>query len=689
MDVRAYQDAVRQALDDHMTHSMMNFSQQAKTLNERFIQMTKNIKSVSTAAKDAQKVLSGMSEAMKNQFSNAIKGAKDYASALKMVTTHARDAAKAGTDQAKSGAGRKSRRGNKNSERSGHEEEKKSDDDGESGLEKAKKLYEVFSQINATGLAYQKLLEGLRARGLDDAQLSQANDFVYTNNIPDTSRLDRMSILADAQNTFNADGLGKQKSLQAAEVMMPVLARYDVASKMLDDAYDPLKDPNRGVINKLVESMGALNDPKRASEIADGVFKYTQGTHQTIDQKKFEAFVSSNSPATRRQNIASLFGVIEPVIDDMGGDAAASGMQKAANHINGKMASVPKNLRQELARLDIANASGNGQTQTLSDLQSSDIARYTQKLMAIYAAHGINSAADRQLENSLLFGSSGAKVYDKIMESALKTQPGYNSVTGIASVLDSPRSRVLMAKDQVAKKYQDMQLTIADKGKVTDIFAKGEDILSGAMAIGTNFMDKHPLLASIGTDATLAYGALSGLKGGWSMLKKAAGALGNPLKLLEKVGGRAALTTAAEAIPEAVAMIGGWPVIAAGAAVAATGYGGYQLYKHFNQDSPAGEPLNAVASKGAADFNVSNPDAAAQYRHLINPGQYPAVPPAFSSAAPQPVNLLLTHEGRQVLIATVIGGISKEASKPRSGVSGFDPSQLFLPPGSVSKLATN
>ncbi|WAT04112.1 hypothetical protein O1V64_17935 [Rouxiella badensis] len=123
--------------------------------------------------------------------------------------------------------------------------------------------------------------------------------------------------------------------------------------------------------------------------------------------------------------------------------------------------------------------------------------------------------------------------------------------------------------------------------------------------------------------------------------------------------------------------------------MAATGYGGYQLYKHFNQDSPAGEPLNAVASKGAADFNVSNPDSAAQYRHLINPGQYPAVPPAFSSAAPQPVNLLLTHEGRQVLIATVIGGISKEASKPRSGVSGFDPSQLFLPPGSVSKLATN
>ncbi|WAT04113.1 hypothetical protein O1V64_17940 [Rouxiella badensis] len=211
-------------------------------------------------------------------------------------------------------------------------------------------------------------------------------------------------------------------------------------------------------------------------------------------------------------------------------------MQKAANHINGKMASVPKNLRQELARLDIANASGNGQTQTLSDLQSSDIARYTQKLMAIYAAHGINSAADRQRENSLLFGSSGAKVYDKIMESALKTQPGYNSVTGIASVLDSPRSRVLMAKDQVAKKYQDMQLTIADKGKVTDIFAKGEDILSGAMAIGTNFMDKHPLLTSIGTDATLAYGALSGTQGRLVNAEEGRRCTGQSIKVTRKSG---------------------------------------------------------------------------------------------------------------------------------------------------------
>lgn len=60
-----------------------------------------------------------------------------------------------------------------------------------------------------------------------------------------------------------------------------------------------------------------------------------------------------------------------------------------------------------------------------------------------------------------------------------------------------------------------------------------------------------------------------------------------------------------------------------------------------------------------------------------------------SATATQPVNLLMTSEGRQVLIATIMRGISNEAAKPRSGISGFDPSQLLMPAGSVSKIATN
>lgn len=621
-----------------------------------------------------------------------------------------------------SGRGRKNRnkrkrnRGNNRPENPQPAEEQSEEEEDEKSekindaVDKVKEIYDQASDINDIGVTYQRMIANLRSRGFNEQQIKQAQDTIFKNYIPGSSRLDRMSNLADAQKLFNP-GLSKDKSLQAAEMMVPVLTRYDVASKMLDPGYDSSKDVNRGTINGLVASADALNDPQRASAIADGVFKYTNGTNQTIDGAKTEAFLANQNPASRNQNIHSLFSVLEPVISNVGGDETANGLQAASDYISGKKA-ISAASRREIARLGMANPRGTGQSASLSTLQNTDVASYVQKLQTNYRAHKISSSAAMQHENSLLFGSAGAKVYNQIIDAQNKTQPGYDSAKGVAAVVDDPINHALMAKDQVAKAKQDAQLSLAQNAGVMTVFSKGEDLLSRGLSIGSHFIDNHPLLSKLGVAGAAVGSVATKIPGVLPWLKKKALLLGGPLKRAGGYLGRMAVDVAknklpalaraawpvlTDIVPEALGAILAPEIILPAAAVAAAGYGAYKLYNYLKKDPSKGAGSITVAAAGiqggsspnVSDSGVAPPDVGAQYPHLPNQSAYPDVPMKPSATATQPVNLLMTSEGRQVLIATIMRGISNEAAKPRSGISGFDPSQLLMPAGSVSKIATN
>lgn len=144
---------------------------------------------------------------------------------------------------------------------------------------------------------------------------------------------------------------------------------------------------------------------------------------------------------------------------------------------------------------------------------------------------------------------------------------------------------------------------------------------------------------------------------------------------------------------------GGWGgVTAAGYAIASSGVEIYRRIKAMAE----GKGYDQIASQSAemserdkqAHENAKalgvtyKPWSPTQADFDAEKGRYPSVPPKSSSASNQPVNLLLTHEGRQVLVATVIGGMSKQATKAPSSTSAFDSSMLMAYPGQVSKLST-
>lgn len=633
-----------------------------------------------------------------------------------------RNSGRSGTGRGKGRQSRKKGQGNRGSNRpETRQPEQEKPDEGDSKLDKindvvdvAKKIYGQGNDINDIGVNYERMLANLRSRGLNEQQIKQAQDYVYKNYIPGSSRLDRMSILASAQGLFNP-GLSKDKSLQAAEMMVPVLTHYDVASKMLDQSYDPSKDANRGTINGLVMAMHALNDPARAAAIADGVFKYTHGTNQTIDEQKTAAFFANQNLASHNQSVDSLFSVLEPVISNLGGDQTATGLQAASDYISGKKA-LSTTARQELAKLGMANAKDSGQSSSLAALQNSDVASYVQKLQANYRAHGISSSAAMQRENSLLFGSAGSKVYNQIIGAQNKTQPGYDSAEGVASVLNDPLSHMLMAKEQVTKAKQDTQLSLAENAGVMTVFSKGEDLLSRGMSMGSHFIDNHPLLSKLGAAGYVVGGIASKIPGVMPWVAKKVLSLGGPLKRAGGYLGRMAVDVAKNRLPalgraalpvlEDVAL----PLISDAAlpalALSGIGLAGLEAYRS-TKASIEGKPYEQLIAQSQEtaeldrikrrNWALNNPKAPYydRYSNLQDlppkqgfsaKSQFPDVP----SAVQQPINIQVNSimDGKKVGEGMVTF-LLKQAAKPRSGVSGFDPSQLLIPPGSVSKIATN
>lgn len=602
----------------------------------------------------------------------------------------------------KSGKNRKRRPASQRSKKPENEvpEEKKSADEGESKWEKFKKAWDkgkdIATQLNAAndvGLAYESLLESMRTRGVNNQQIKQAQDYIFNNYIPGTSQLDRMSILAGAQKTFNP-GFSKDQSLQAAEMMVPILSRYDVASTMGDDSYDASKDDNRKAINGLVVAMGAVNQPKLATEIVDSVFKYAQGTGQTIDEKKTEAFLANKNVASHNQNLHALFSVLEPVISNLGGDETANGLQKASDSINGKQPLSPLS-RQEMIKLGMANAKGTGQSQSLRALQNSDVSSYAQQLRTLYKAQGISSSADIQRENGILFGGPGAKIYNQIMDTMDKTQPGYESALGVSAVVDNPQNRVLLAKQQLEKSKQDVQLSAALNTGIMPAFKKINGYWSEANEYAASFINKHPLLSQIGLGSALA----SQVPGVKSLLKKSALALSGPLKRTGGYLGRMAIDVAKNKLPalgraalpilEDVALPFVADIAAPAVVVAGVGYAGHSV----TQSEEMAE-LDRVKRRNWALNNPKQPYyyGDANLKPLSpKPGisllsQFPDVP----SASKQPITIQVNSilDGKKVGEGTATY-LAREAAKPRNSVSGFDASQFGILPGSVSKLATN
>jgi hypothetical protein len=345
---------------------------------------------------------------------------------------------------------------------------------------------------------YEKYLAKMRQMGLGDAQIQDAQKFVQANDIIGTSMLDRMRLFSEAQGSFRESGMSGLAALQAAKTMTPVLATYEAAMATLDDKSHAKAEGAMRNLNKTIEMMGGLGDTKRAQEIADGVFKASQSSGGMVDERQLKQFFAFGSSASNQQMLRTVFGGLEPLIGELGGSTVGTGMRTAYNRVNGTMAMVPKNVRRELLRLGMASDStGMEQTNDLARMQGSDIIGYVQEVMKRYQTAGITSQLDRERENSILFGTNGAKIYNKIMSQMAVIEESlhaYDKSQGASQVVNDPANQRIQAQRRFEKKVEDLQLVIGRDGGLLDMLNKGLTFLGGAIQRVTTFAQKHPAL---------------------------------------------------------------------------------------------------------------------------------------------------------------------------------------------------
>ncbi|WP_208952063.1 hypothetical protein [Rahnella sp. ChDrAdgB13] len=109
----------------------------------------------------------------------------------------------------------------------------------------------------------------------------------------------------------------------------------------------------------------------------------------------------------------------------------------------------------------------------------------------------------------------------------------------------------------------------------------------------------------------------------------------------------------------------------------------------FDTSTTAGSYGAANAGWRGGQKPTSDQDYANGMKSSIRSSQVPAVPPKPTTTQEQPVNLLMTDQGRKVIVATVMKGMTREATKAPSGTSAFDSSMLMTYSGQVSAVSTN
>ncbi|MGA8120388.1 hypothetical protein [Rouxiella badensis] len=605
-----------------------------------------------------------------------------------------------GAGQPPSGGGGGSDDGRGGGDKNGAHRPMSDKDSGMTNLATGYMGYEFFNSITEKGISYERELARLRQMGLNTAQINEAKSYVDTHGVVNTSILDRMRIFTDAQGSFRDSGMGGKQALAAAETMMPILAKYEVASQTLSGQSQAAASGNMRNLNKIVEIMGGLNDTARASAIVDGVFKASQSSGRIVNERQLKLFVAHGSTATNHQSLRAMFGALEPIIGEMGGDVASNGMLTAYNRLNGNMSLIPKNLRREISRLGIGDSTGIEQTKNLAYLQTTDLPGYVKKMMGIYAAHGITDSVAMERENSILFGRAGAKIYNRMM-AQIKTMEesleAYDRSHGSAATANDPDNHVIMAREALGKSFENLQLALAQKGGVMENFTRGIDTVTKGVTILTNAVDAHPNMAKYAMDGAMVITTLAGASGAMWVMKHAASALMGPFKFLAGKDGFPLLSKAIQGMPNVVAL-----------AAAAIGTElGVEIYRRF-MAAKYGTPYDQLPTQSQEmaerdrlmkrNWEKNNPGVpftGGRVWDLNGIPPKPGVSPASRFApvppkASQPIHIQVDSilDGKKVGQG-VVTYMAREVSKAPSTVSAFDSSMLLTYPGQVSKASTN
>ena len=553
---------------------------------------------------------------------------------------------------------------------------------------------------------YQTMTEKFNQYGMGEAARKDAENFAQATKVLGTSTTDMLKYFTEAQGVFRESGAKTlDEQLRAAKMAAPVLARINFASQGLDEHAKEMTTAKQMDMLRFVETAGGLKSPQRFNELMDAGFKAIQSSGGNVDFTQYRQFMAKAGTSAFNLSNKALFAELEPIIGELKGSSAGDALMTSYNRLNG-IIKLPNQVTHDLMKMGVwdgskieLNSMGGvkrfrGNPLVNSKLFSeSPVEFYEQMILPLYRKN--NYTEDQiQRENSLIFGRTGGKMFnliDKQLATIHHSIESYGMARGLDPAYQAVGNTYNGKVIDFQKKWENLQLVMGKDGGLLDTFTKGLEKMTSVMQRLTDIAHNHPELAKFVGQAALAVTSLAALRGGIWVMKHAAEALFSPIKFLTGSAGLPKLSGALTGLQNTV-------ITAAGYAIASSGVEIYRRIKAMAEGkaydqivSQSGEmsERDRLARENAAKSGTGyKPWSPTQTDFDAEKRRYPSVPPKAATSNNQPVNLMMTYEGRQVLIATVANGLGKQATKAPAGSSAFDSSMLMVQPGQMSKLST-
>lgn len=553
---------------------------------------------------------------------------------------------------------------------------------------------------------YQTMTEKLRQFGMGQAATEEALRIAETTRVRGSSATDMLKYLVEAQGVFSESGRSSvEEQLRAAKLAAPVLARINFASRGLDEHQREATTAKQMDMLRFTETAGGLKSPERFNELMDAAFRAIQSSGGNVDFTQYRQFMAKAGTSAFNLSNKALFAELEPIIGELKGSAAGDALMTAYNRLNG-IIKLPNQVTHDLMTMGIWDASKielnslggvkrfRGNPLINAQLFSqSPVEYYENVILPLYRRHHYTEE-QKQRENALIFGRTGGKMFsliDKQLETIHHRIDAYGIARGLNDAYVAVGGTYNGKAIDFHKKWQNLQRVMGKDGGLLDTFTQGLDTLTHSLQQMADIAHRHPEMAKFAGQAAMAVTGLAGISGGLWVIKHAAGALLTPLKLagwgIDLLIGRSATT----GLTGLTAALTGLPGIISAVTLAALYPGSTvsQSREMAERDRLARQDArdNGVTYKpwmpSQADFDRQH----AREQTYRKTGQYPPIPPVTGGQSLQPVNLLMTHEGRQVLVATVMSGISKQAARAPASTSNFDPTMLMVYPGQAGSLS--
>jgi hypothetical protein len=401
-------------------------------------------------------------------------------------------------------------------------------------------MLSLFKVPLEQAMEWEKISASMRQKGLGDAQIADAQKFVTANKIYGTSIMDRAKIFNEAQGSFRESGKSGPEALEAAKFMTPVLASYQLAMSTLTDTSHAAAEGSFSQLNKIVELMGGLGNTARANEIVGGVFKAVQSSGKMVSERDLRQFITMGGSAVSGLPMDKIFGALEPIIGEFGGSSVGTGMNTAYRLLNGtqsrpsrlfvrealKMGLWDKNALTFNSQGGVKEYKGHPLKEGASTLMRTDTTGFAEMLMATYKSNGITSQADRERENDILLGRTGAKIYNKIMlqlEVLERSQEAYAKSQSPDQVNKSQAESPMQKMIVMQKAWDDAMLKLGKT--VMPLATKAVIGLTSVITSFVNFAEAHPTAFKFMIGMFVALGAVLVVAGTLAVLGAALGGI--------------------------------------------------------------------------------------------------------------------------------------------------------------------